>query len=371
MRIIVTGGGTGGHIYPAVSVANSLIDKGNNLLYIGSRGGLEGRIVPREGIPYREVSAYYLPRKISFKLILSIFKTSLGFIESRRIIKDFNPDVVLGTGGFAAGPVVLAASLMGIPTIIHEQNVYPGFTNRLLSYFSRKIALNFEDAVNYFPEKTKNKTVVTGNPIRRSILTTTREQGLKKLNLKAGKKTLLVFGGSQGSLSINRAMVEVYKNFKDASWLQVIHITGDKNYKLLMDDLKKIGIDPQKHANYIIKPYLDHMEWAYAVADLIVYRAGATGIAEITAKGIPAILIPYPYAAGNHQEYNARSLEKSGAALVINDRDLDGEILTGKINLLFNDEEKLKKMAKESAKMGIKNAQENIVKLIEELVEKR
>ncbi|HOA40730.1 MAG TPA: undecaprenyldiphospho-muramoylpentapeptide beta-N-acetylglucosaminyltransferase [Halanaerobiales bacterium] len=370
MKAIITGGGTGGHIYPALAIARALEERGWKILYLGSKGGLESTLVREEGFNYQEVQVAPLPRKLSVKLMSSVFKTMLGFFQARKLIKEFQPDVVLGTGGFVAGPVVLAASALKIPSIIHEQNVYPGFTNKLLARKVDIIALNFAAARDYFPEKIKARFVVTGNPVRQAILNTDKEIGLEKLSLERGKKTILVFGGSQGAMSINRAMLEVYKYYTESNKVQIIQITGEKNYQQVLQDIEDAGVKLKENRHYKIIPYLREMEYAYAVADLVVYRAGATGIAEITAKGIPAILIPYPYAAENHQEYNARNLEKQGAAEVILDRDLKGQVLIEKIEELLSNEDRLKEMAQNSKSLGKAEATENIVSLIQDLLKK-
>lgn len=368
MKAIVTGGGTGGHIYPALAVVRALQAEGWDILYLGSKGGLESDIIPDNSIKFQEVDVAPLPRKITIKLISSVLKTTAGYIQARRYIKEYQPDLVFGTGGFVAGPVVLAGAVLKIPTLIHEQNVYPGFTNKILSKRVKAIALNFADAKKYFPDSTKAIYKVTGNPIREVILKTDRITGLNNLSLKSYKKTLLVFGGSQGSMSINNAMLDVYKKYKDNSRIQIIHITGKKNYNIVMDKIKKAGIEIDKYDSFKIMPYYSHMEYAYAAADLIIYRAGATGIAEITAKGLPSILIPYPYAAENHQEYNARNLEKHGAAVVILDSELSGQLLFEQIELLFDDEKKLKEMSENSKKLGNPEALNNIVQLIEKII---
>ena len=236
MKAILTGGGTGGHIYPALAVGLKLQDKGWDISYLGSENGLESEIIPANKIKFKTVEVAPLPRTFSLKLFQALFKAGKGFFQARKIIKKINPDVVFGTGGFVAGPVVQAASFSGYSTLIHEQNVYPGITNKILSYSVDKIALNFEKAQNYFPAGiNNNKFVVTGNPIRESILETKRRQGLKKLNLYTDKKTLLVFGGSQGSMSINEAMLEVCKYYSENSKVQIIYITGENNY----DKIKK------------------------------------------------------------------------------------------------------------------------------------
>ncbi len=363
MKAILTGGGTGGHIYPALAVGIKLVKEGWDVLYIGSENGLEKRIVPGKGLKMKSVEVAPLPRSISPALIKSVFKSGKGFIQAGAIIKEFAPDVVLGTGGFVAGPVVLAASLRSYPTVIHEQNVYPGITNRLLAYSVDKIALNFTAARRHFPSRVNNKFVTTGNPVREVILTAKRNEGIKKLNLSKNKKTLLVTGGSQGAESINKAMNTVCKFYKNSNELQIIYITGERNYDNV---IKNIATDNATNIKLI--PYLHNMEWAYAAADLVVYRAGATGLAEITARGIPAILIPYPHATGNHQEYNARNLEEKGAAEVILDKKLNGEILIKKIERLIHDESRLAVMKKNSKKMGKPEARDNLITVMKSLV---
>lgn len=369
MKAIITGGGTGGHIYPALSISKALLKQDWQVLYVGSIGGLEGKIIPPENIPYREVAGAYLPRKLTPRLLSALLKTARGLLQARQLIKQYQPDLVLGTGGFVAGPVVLAASLAGIKTVIHEQNIYPGFTNRLLASRVDRIALNFKGAAQYFPRKSQDKLVVTGNPIREVILTTERSQGIKELDLVEHKKTMLVFGGSQGAQSINDAMIPVYKKYSQANWLQIIHLTGLNNYEQVLKQLRASGINLTEQDHYKILPYLDKMELAYAVADLIIYRAGATGLAEITAKGIPAILIPYPYSAENHQEYNARNLAEKGAAIVINQQDLTGDLLKAEIQGLFRDQARLTVMSSNSKKIGKPAAVADIIEMIKEIVD--
>lgn len=368
MKAIVTGGGTGGHIYPALAVARGLLEKDWEVLFVGSTNSLESRLIPEEGLPFQEIEVAPLSRKINLKLFSTLGKTVKGVFQARKIIKSFKPDAVLGTGGYVTGPVLLAASLLKYPTIIHEQNVYPGLTNRLLARFVDIIALNFTDAERYFPDRIKRKIKVTGNPIRDIIMKKTRQEGINGLGLLNNRKNILVFGGSQGALSINNSMVEVYKTYQESRVVQIIHLTGEKNYQSIIEKLEKESINLDKITHFKLMPYLKKIELAYAVADLIIYRAGATGIAEITARGIPAILIPYPYAAENHQEYNARTLEKHGAAIVIEDRELTGEKLVKNIKNLLENKEVLSKMAVNSKLLGKPEARDNLVRLVEENV---
>ncbi len=364
MKAIITGGGTGGHIYPALSIAFKLKDDGFDILYVGSKKGMETKIVPEKGLPLKTIDVEPIPRKISPLIIRSLFMATKGFFQSRKIIREFKPDIVIGTGGFVAGPVVFAAGLSGFNTLIHEQNVYPGITTKILSYTVDKIALNFKETKKHLNDRAQKKCVITGNPIREEILNMKRKEGAKNLNISPDRKTILVFGGSQGAKSINQAMEVVCEKVKDNKNIQIIYLTGEKNYQQVIENLTEI----KDHKNIIIKPYLHNMEWAYAVADLVVYRAGATGLAEITAKGIPAILIPYPHSAENHQEYNARNLEKNEAAEVITDKDLTGKLLTKKIIDLLNDQKKLKVMSENSKKMGKPQALTNITEIIKKMI---
>jgi UDP-N-acetylglucosamine--N-acetylmuramyl-(pentapeptide) pyrophosphoryl-undecaprenol N-acetylglucosamine transferase len=370
MKIILTGGGTGGHIYPVLSIGKKLLSEGWDVLYIGSKGGLEEKIIPAEDLNYISLEQTILPRKINFKLIYSLYKNFKGFIQSYKLLKDFKPDVAVGAGGFVSGPVILAATMLGIPSIIHEQNVYPGFTNRLLSYRANKIALNFPEAEKYFPVRTRKKILVSGNPIREVIINTQRKDAIQKLKLDPDKKTILVFGGSQGSTSLNNSMLAIYQYFKNRPFLQIIHITGEKNYDKIIKKLSITGINQRDYDNFIIKAYLHNIEFAYAAADLVISRAGATGLAEITARGIPSILVPYPYAAGDHQRFNARVMEENKAAIVIEDDKLNGDILKRIILDLLNDEITMKKMSEKSKGLARPEALNILVQEVKNLLKK-
>ncbi|TDX53014.1 undecaprenyldiphospho-muramoylpentapeptide beta-N-acetylglucosaminyltransferase [Orenia marismortui] len=366
MKVLISGGGTGGHIYPGLAIAKGLEDKFDNtdILFVGTEKGLESDIIPKEGYDLKTITVEGLPRKISLKLFKSFLKTGLGILESRSIIKSFKPDIVIGTGGYVCGPVVLTASLRKIPTLIHEQNAYPGITNRLLARFVDKVALSNGDAKKYF--HSEEKTILTGNPVRLEILKKTKKEALKELGINGDKKLILVFGGSRGAESINRSVIELYDKIKDLD-LQLLHITGKKGYESVIQKAESMGIKGVEVGDIIIKPYLYNMSAALAVADLVISRAGATGLAEITACGIPAILIPYPYASENHQEYNARSLENNGAAKVILDNELTGKKLYDLVSTLFQDENKLLIMSRASKNLGKPEALDNLVKIIRNL----
>ncbi|MFW6381163.1 MAG: undecaprenyldiphospho-muramoylpentapeptide beta-N-acetylglucosaminyltransferase [Bacillota bacterium] len=369
MKIIVSGGGTGGHIYPALAVARGLRQKGWEILYLGSEGGLEQRVVPGHNIELKLIRVNPLPRSPGLKLAKALAVGVRGLFQANRHIRDFKPDLVLGTGGYVAGPVLLAASLRGCPTLIHEQNVYPGITNRLLAYTADRVALNFRAAREYFPRNRQGKFVVTGNPVRREILEASRTRSLAELGLADNCKTLLVFGGSQGASTINRALLDCLDDLLRLDWLQIIFITGDREYPGVEAELKSRGLESPVESGLVIKPYLEHMEWAYAAADLVLYRAGATGLAEITARGLPAILVPYPHATGDHQHFNARNMADQGAALMIEDGDLTGDRLCSVLLELLGDESKLQEMSKASSRLGHPEATDLIIREIENMVE--
>lgn len=361
-RVIISGGGTGGHIYPAITIARAIADiEPTEFLYVGSKIGLENTLIPNEGIPFVTIDVRGLERKISFRNLVTLGKTAGSLIKAEHIIHKFKPDVVIGTGGFVCGPVLLAASLSGIPTLVQEQNVIPGVTNTILSRFVKCVALGYEEAAERF--KRKDILVYTGNPVRKDILTGTKDHGRALLGLDPDKFTLLVAGGSRGARSINNAMIEVHRYFRDSKDIQILHVTGDHEYDRVVGQLEGIdGKGRYGEGSHII-PYLHHMPEALAAADLAVYRAGAVGLAELTVRGLPAILIPYPYAAEDHQRYNAQALVMCGAAKMILDKMLTGRELLEEIVHLKNDPEALKRMAQASKSKGRPQAAHDIAEL--------
>jgi UDP-N-acetylglucosamine--N-acetylmuramyl-(pentapeptide) pyrophosphoryl-undecaprenol N-acetylglucosamine transferase len=371
MRVIITGGGTGGHIYPALAIAKGLLKENPKaeILYVGTEKGLEADIVPRDGYNFKTVTVEGLPRNLSLKLIKTGFKLLRGIGQAAKIIKDFQPDVVIGTGGYVCGPVVLMAALLGFSTVIHEQNAYPGITNKILARFVDKVLVTFPESIKYFPAKAP--CLLTGLPIRQEILRVSTEEGLKNLNLKAQKPLILVVGGSRGARSLNVAMVGVIEEFYRSKQAQILHVTGQSDYQDTIERLKLKGISLEEDGDIILKPYIYNMQDALACADLIICRAGATTLAEITAKGIPAILIPYPYASENHQEHNARSLEKRGAAILIKDKDLTGDDLAQTLKDLLNQQNKLQAMEEASLSLGKPQALDDIINEITNISKKK
>lgn len=363
-KVIISGGGTGGHIYPALTIARAIQKQtAVEILYIGSKNGLESKIVPQEGIPFETLEIQSFARKLTTKNLVTIFKSSKALIKAIYIIKKFNPDVVIGTGGYVCGPMLMGAAILGVPTLIQEQNVIAGVTNKILGRMVNTVAIGYEEARKSF-SKCKN-VIYTGNPIREAIVTANREVGRKKLGLDNNEFAVLISGGSRGAKSINEAMIEVHKYFKEEKNIKLIHVTGSNGYE---EVLEKLGIvndsDVSEYgANSIIVKYLHEMPETLAAVDLAVFRAGAIGIAELSARGIPSILIPYPYAAEDHQTYNAKSLVMNGASKMIVDKALTGRELIADICDLKENPQILRSMASASLALGKPQAANDIASL--------
>ncbi len=363
MKIILSGGGTGGHIYPAISIANKVKEKypDADILFIGTAGGMESNIVPREGYTIKFITVNYLKRKFSLHNIKSVAMLFKGIFEARKIIKDFKPHIVVGTGGFVCGPVVYAASKLKIKTIIHEQNVFPGLTNRILDRYVDKIALSFQEAEKYF--KNKNKLVLTGNPIRSDFFNVTEKEAKARYNINSDIPLVLVVGGSGGALKINDAVIHILNKYNSLKF-RLILVTGKRLYEQTIKSVER----QDSLKNHKIVSYIDDMPYALKACDLIVCSAGAITIAEVTAVGKPAILIPKAYTAEDHQQYNANAMAEKGAAFVINEDELDGEILNKKIEEILDDGEILKSMGIASKKGAIIDAADRIYNEIGKLL---
>jgi len=365
VRIIVSGGGTGGHIYPAVTIANQIkeLQPDAEIIFVGTREGLESDIVPRYGYPIEYIEVAGFQRKISFDTIKSAFKLLSGLKDAFMLIRRIKPDLVIGTGGYVCGPVLFLAALQGIPSCIQEQNAMPGVTNKILSFFVKKVFLGYEEAKKFFGGSSQK--IFTGNPIRKEIIDASRSIAVKIFNLDPAKRTILVSGGSRGARSINNAMVAVENALAGRKDVQVIHITGEAVYEKFIGQVEKSVLMSD---NIKVFRYMHEMPLALAMADLAVFRSGAIGLAELTARGIPSILVPYPYATANHQEHNARAIEGAGAAVVILDKELTGEVLLKHIESLMNNESKLNEMKKAAKVLGKPNAAEDIAQRVLALV---
>jgi UDP-N-acetylglucosamine--N-acetylmuramyl-(pentapeptide) pyrophosphoryl-undecaprenol N-acetylglucosamine transferase len=365
MKIVISGGGTGGHIYPALALVREIQKEVKNaeFLYIGTTNGLESKIVPREKIPFKAIHITGFKRKLSLDNIKTILRFIKGTGDSKKLLKDFKPDIVIGTGGYVCGPVVYAAAKLKIPTIIHEQNSVPGLTNKFLSRYVKKIAVCFEEAKDYFPE---NKVVFTGNPRATEVIGKDGVQGRLSAGLNTKIPTVLIFGGSRGARPINEAVVKSLSDFAVKPY-QILYITGDVHFESVKKEAELVGNPP----NVIIKPFIHNMPEVLAGIDLVVSRAGATTLAELTSLGIPSILIPSPYVTNNHQEKNARSLSEQGAAELLLEKDLNSKSLVKYIDQIMLDKEKLTDMKKKAKKMGVPDSAQRLFALMKQLIEEK
>ena len=356
MRIIVTAGGTGGHIYPALAIINKIKEKekDSKILYIGTLDRMESIIVPKYNIDYVGINMQGLNRKNIFKNIKVITNFSKAIKKSKEIMKEFKPDVVLGIGGYVTAPVIMAAHSLGIKTFIHEQNSIPGLSNKILSRYVDKIGISLPSSMEFFD---KNKTIYTGNP-RSEEVYNSKPILKRKYKLRNDKKLVLIVMGSLGSLVINEKMKEVLQGFKDKDY-EVLFVTG-KSY---FDEYKKIKIP----SNVRLEPYIEDMPSLMKKCDLIVSRAGATAISEITVLGIPSILIPSPHVTHNHQYKNAKVLSDKGASIIVEEKDLTSENLIKNIDEIMSNKEKYDIMKKKSKELGVKDSATKIYEIIKEL----
>lgn len=356
LKIVVCGGGTGGHIYPALAIAQGLTDAAPvRILYMGSKDSLEERLCRDAALPFFAVEAKGLRRSVA--AIGDLCVNYRGLRQARKELKNFAPDLVIGTGGFVSAPVVHAASQLKIPTMIHEQNAYPGVANRFLAQDAAAVCLTFKAAAEYFGKST---ILLTGLPVRKSILETSREAARRYFSLDYTKPVLLVCGGSQGARRLNNALQESWQQILEAGW-RIIHITGKLNYEDVCQAADKKGLDPA--SGLILLPYLDKMEYGLAIADLVVGRAGASFLAEVMCKGLPSVLIPYPHAAGDHQLMNARAMEEKGAAVLLRDENCNQETMTETLLALLADGQKRSEMAQAALKMAKPEALDNLVEI--------
>lgn len=359
MRVLITGGGTGGHINPALAIARALRERepGLELLYVGTKAGLEADLVPREGIPFATITVSGVVRKSPFEAAKGVLRASKGLFEARAIIRQFRPDAVVGTGGYVSGPVMLAASWLGVPTLLQEQNAFPGVTNRILSRVVSRVALAFDEAGQYVSRR--SRPFVSGNPVRRDILVAGREASARELGLDPAKRTILVTGGSRGAGSFARAVPELVAAVAARADLQLIWGTGKQYFEQAQQGLTQRGLLPLQ-GNILLLPYIYRQDLAMAASDLAVVRAGALTLAELTARGLPSVIIPSPNVTHNHQVRNARVLSKAGAADVILEGDLTGQRLTEKVLAIIDSSERLRQMTEHSLAIGKPNAAADI-----------
>ena len=356
LRVVIAGGGTGGHLFPGIAMAQEFMarDPNNSILFVGTGKPFELSILTEMGFRHQRVTAEGIKRRSLREQALSISKIPKGIFESFLILKRFRPSIVIGVGGYAAGPLVMVAWLLGIKIALHEQNILPGITNRILSRFADRIYVSFNGTqVNVSPDRIR----LTGNPVRKEILKCAREQNLTPTgDLTFGKPfNVLVIGGSQGAHSINMALLEAIEHIENKDHFFIVHQTGTQDEERVKRTYENQTVSCK------VQAFFSDMDRQYKEADLIICRAGATTVAEITTIGKGVIFIPFPYAADNHQVINASSLEKSGAAELILEKDLSGKSLAERINFYASNPKALHQMACRARELGRPGAASDIV----------
>ncbi len=367
MHILFAGGGTAGHINPALAVAGYIREKhpDAHISYIGTPDKLEAKLVPEKGYNFRTISVAGFQREISFESIIknisAVRKAVTASITARKLLKEIQPDVVVGTGGYVSGPVLREAAKLGIKTAIHEQNAYPGVTTKMLAPNVDAVMLAMPEAEKYL--NLKKKPYVTGNPVRQELLKITREQARAKLGIDNDALLLLSFGGSLGAARINKSISSLIKWHNGTDKFYHIHATGKTGYNDFVDTLKDIELS----GKIDIREYISDMDVCMAAADLIICRAGAITLSELLSCGKPSILIPSPYVAENHQFHNAMTLKRIGAAQIIEEKDLTDEKLIEVVSQLFENKQQLAQMSQAAKNGAIMDANQRIYEIIMQL----
>jgi UDP-N-acetylglucosamine--N-acetylmuramyl-(pentapeptide) pyrophosphoryl-undecaprenol N-acetylglucosamine transferase len=364
LRIIISGGGTGGHIFPAISIANALKQKDSNteILFVGAEGKMEMEKVPAAGYKIIGLPVRGFQRKLTFQNISFFYKLLVSMVKARKIIKSFNPDIVVGVGGFASGPILRAATRMNIPTLIQEQNSYAGVTNKILGSKVNKICVAYENMERFFP---KEKIIFTGNPVRQDLVDTTgkkHEEALLHFGLQGNKKTILVIGGSLGARTINQSIENGLSKIADNK-LQLIWQTGKEYFYKAKEEAAKLNNDSIKVVDFISR-----MDYAYSIADVVISRAGASTISELCIVKKPSILVPSPNVAEDHQTKNAMALFKNDAAMMITDAEAPEKLVDEVIKLL-KDEFLINVYRDNCGKMAVTNSAEKIANEIISIIE--
>jgi len=363
LRVVIAGGGTGGHLFPGIAIAQEFLAKNaeNNVLFVGTGKPFEISILLETGFAHKCITAEGFKGRGVWNQIVSISKVPKGIIESILILKGFKPHIVIGVGGYSAGPLVMGAWLLGIKIVLHEQNILPGITNRILSRFADRVYVSFAETIMGVTPKNIR---FTGNPVRKEIVQCA--ETLKNTDVKAPKKekkfTILILGGSQGAHSINMALLEALEYLEKRENIFFVHQTGAQDETQVKRKYDEYGIESDTRA------FFKDMACQYQRADLIICRAGATTVAEIKAIGKGVIFIPFPFAADDHQVLNARSLEKAGAAEMILEKDLSGKVLAERIDYYVQQPEALQQMSSRSRDLGRVDAAAMIVDDCYELI---
>jgi UDP-N-acetylglucosamine--N-acetylmuramyl-(pentapeptide) pyrophosphoryl-undecaprenol N-acetylglucosamine transferase len=350
-KAIIAGGGTGGHIYPGIAIAQEIKRRNPDaeVVFVGTARGLETRIVPAQGFKLELIDVAALKRVGLVRRVQSLLLLPRSFLAVRRLIQRFRPDVVIGVGGYASGPVVLVAALMGVPTLVAEQNALPGFTNRVLAKFVRAAALSFEEAQKFFGSKAE----ITGNPVREEFFEI-------KPRTRGSELHILITGGSQGARAINDAMLAALPLLEsERERLSIVHQSGKADEKRLREGYANAGYRAE------VSAFLDRMVEQFEKADLVISRAGATTVSELAAAGKASILVPFPFAADDHQTKNAEAVERAGAGRRIAQSELSGERLAGEILRLLREPHLIDEMSAASRKLAHRDAARRVVDIAE------
>jgi UDP-N-acetylglucosamine--N-acetylmuramyl-(pentapeptide) pyrophosphoryl-undecaprenol N-acetylglucosamine transferase len=355
LSILFAAGGTGGHLFPAIAIAEEIkkMEPDVRIAFVGTKNKIEARIIPQKSFAFHTIWISGFHRRLTVENLLFPLKVVVSLVQSFFLIRKTKPDVVVGTGGYVCGPVLYVATLMKIPTVIHESNSYPGMTTRMVASRVSKVLLTFEITKKWLLRVDADKMELVGTPTRDSLGKISREAGLKFFNLNPKKKTLLVFGGSLGATTINMMIEKIVDELTKTS-VQLIWQTGEKEAE---------RFESKRGENVWVGKFIDAMEFAYAAADLVMCRSGATTLAELTRLGKPAILVPYPHAAANHQEMNAHAMVEAGAAVMIKDTDLEAKALPTIKEILSNEPTRTA-MHERSLLLGRPNAGKEIAEKI-------
>lgn len=365
MKVIMTGGGTGGHIYPAIAIAEEIKKRHPDveMLYVGSQRGMEKDIVPKHGIDFKAIEIQGFRRKLSIDTLKSIGLVFKGIFQAGRIIKTFKPDIVIGTGGYVCGPVVLMAAISGKKTLLHEQNAYPGVTNKILSHFVDRICISFDESKQFF--KSEEKLMLSGNPVREAFIGLDQKKCKEELGI-VEEKMILSTGGSGGAKKLNEWILSLIKEYNGSKDVRIVHITGRSYYDKFMMMVKGENIDLSDNIEII--DYCYDMPTVMGASDLCVSRAGASTLTELALSKTPSVLVPSPNVTGNHQEHNAQVLEKAGAALMLKEKETSEETFVKTVVDLIEDSEGLVRMADQCHKIPGDGALNIIVNEAEKLL---
>ena len=372
-RVIFTCGGTAGHVNPAIALAQLMAEKDleTEFLFVGAERGLEKDLVPKAGYDFRTVhiSSFHRslkPAEIKHNLV-SLYNLTRAPREAKTILREFRPDVVIGTGGYASYPMVKTAAKAGIPTAVHESNMVPGLTTEMLEPFADRVMVGFESCRRHY--KHPDKVVVTGTPVRGDFFDLTKEQAKQKLGVDDGRPLIVSFWGSLGASGMNRQMADFLALEAAKEPFHHIHAAGKGGYPVVLELLKEKGVDLEEHPSLQVREYIYDMAQVMRAADLVICRAGASTISELTALGVPALIVPSPYVTNNHQEKNARVLEEAGGAAVLLEKDSSGQALFQAACGILRDPEKRANMEKAMAALGIRDATERIYQTILEITQ--